>query len=360
LNWAIHFWLGAESSQDEQGIAAYKTVELDDSLGGGPVQYREVQGSESQLFQSYFKNSGGIEYLPGGVDSGFRKVERDIYETRLLHLKGRRTVRVSQVPLALSSLNKGDVFILDAGLKIYLFNGPTSNNFERAKGVETAQHLKDDERGGRAEIILVHEQAEDPDFWAHFGGYTDPNSLPEGEPDAVVEQQMTSRKLFRISDASGALTFEEVEGTGGGATTHFAKSQLDGNDVFLLQSVQGKLFVWVGRGANLNEKKEATARAVSYIREAGLPDSTPVERVSEGCESAAFKAEFVAWDPPRSFGMGAKAKTSGTAEDSAVDVAALLARKKQEDAPVDDGKGKLTVWVVKDFKKVEVPAAQHG
>ena len=145
FNWAIHFWLGAESSNDESGVAAYKTVELDDALGGGPVQYRELQGSESQLFLSYFRKSGGIEYLPGGVDSGFTKVERDVYETRLLHLKGQRTVRVAPVPLQKSSLNRGDVFILDKGLKIFLFNGPDANKTEKAKGVEVAQNINNDE-----------------------------------------------------------------------------------------------------------------------------------------------------------------------------------------------------------------------
>ena len=64
LAWNAHFWIGDYSSQDEYGTAAYKTVELDDYLGGAATQFREVQGKESRTFRKLFKH---IIILEGGI-----------------------------------------------------------------------------------------------------------------------------------------------------------------------------------------------------------------------------------------------------------------------------------------------------
>jgi len=87
LKWDLFFWLGKHTTQDEAGTAAYKTVELDTLLNDGPVQHREVMGYESDLFLALFPN---IRIMEGGVDTGFKHVEAEKYEPRLLHLKGKK------------------------------------------------------------------------------------------------------------------------------------------------------------------------------------------------------------------------------------------------------------------------------
>lgn len=356
FTWNIHFWLGSETTNDEAGTAARKTVELDDMLGGGPVQYREVQGFESPQFLSYFKSNGGIEYLSGGVESGFQKVERDVYQTRLLHLKGKRTVRVKEVPVAASSLTSDDVFILDKGLKIFVFNGPTANKFEKSKGIEVATRIKGDERSGRAEIILLDVDSRNAEFWSSFGGYHDPKCLPSGDRDSLEDAKVLPRKLFKISDASGEMSFVDVTPADGKLT----KSALDTNDVFLVQSPASKFFLWVGKKSNVQEKREATILAVQYLAQQGIAQSSQIERVSEAAETGGFKAEFGLWDTPQNFNQLQSSGTAGRLADTPIDVAELLARKAAEDAPVDDGSGKLQVWVVKNAAKAPVDAKDYG
>ena len=108
----IFFWLGTETSQDEQGVAAIKAVELDELLGGSPVQHREVQGHESQDFLSvcmfeivmiimgcFINRSAfptGLIIRSGGVESGMRKVTHE-HQTKLYKIAGGKYPMVIQV-----------------------------------------------------------------------------------------------------------------------------------------------------------------------------------------------------------------------------------------------------------------------
>ena len=51
-------------------------------------------------------------------------------------------------------MNSGDVFIIDFGLTIYVWNGSGSTHVEKMKALDAAMRLRDEERGGaKIEII---------------------------------------------------------------------------------------------------------------------------------------------------------------------------------------------------------------
>lgn len=156
LSWDVHFWLGLETTQDEAGAAAIYTVQLDDKLGGAPIQHREVQDHESHLFLNYFKP--GIRYLPGGVASGFNQVQTNAGgEKRLFQVKGKKNIRVRQVNLSISAMNRGDCFILDAGKTIYIYVGKKSKRVERIKAISAANQIRDQDHNGRSQVHIIGE-----------------------------------------------------------------------------------------------------------------------------------------------------------------------------------------------------------
>uniref|UniRef100_A0A8C1PTV2 Scinderin n=1 Tax=Cyprinus carpio TaxID=7962 RepID=A0A8C1PTV2_CYPCA len=239
----LHYWLGKECTQDESAAAAIFTIQMDDYLGGKPVQYRELQGFESTNFTSYFK--GGITYKAGGVASGFQHVvTNDLTARRLFHIKGRRTVRATEVPLAWASFNNGDCFIVDLGAVIYQWCGSKCNKFERLKAAQVATGIRDNERNGRAQLVVVEEGHEHSAMMEVLGKKPE---IPEGDDNEDVVADMSNRKmakLYMVSDATGKMQVSLVSDE-----NPFNQSDLLSEECFILDHGKSKMiFVWKGIG----------------------------------------------------------------------------------------------------------------
>ena len=169
----IHFWVGNETSIDEAGSAAILTVMLDHILGGGAIQHREEQYGESESFKAYFKSRGGVKYLPGGVKSGMNYVEEEVIPRKLFMIKGRRNVMASQVPLAISSLNMFDCFVLDKGKGrgVFVFRPRGANIMERMKATMFANDIRDEDHAGKGRVEIFDEAENDEmsRFFDEFG-----------------------------------------------------------------------------------------------------------------------------------------------------------------------------------------------
>jgi gelsolin len=284
LKYDLHFWLGEHTSQDEAGTAAYKTVELDTLLDMKAVQHREVMGYESALFLGYFPH---IRIMEGGVDSGFHHVEPEKYEPRLLHLKGKKKVRTMQVERTVASLNSGDVFILDVGLKLYKWEGKSAGMFEKNKGREVVDAIKV-ERKGKPAIANIREGDKDTDsqeFFKYLGGdVSSPiKSASEGGDDKEAEESGANvRQLWKLSDRTGKMEFAKVaEGNA------IKKSMLNSNDVFVFDS-GSHVFVWVGKEATPKEKIECMVYAQQYLVKNNRPVYLPITRILDGGENPQF------------------------------------------------------------------------
>ncbi|XP_075636410.1 villin-2 isoform X6 [Castanea sativa] len=350
----IHFWIGKDSSQDESGTAALKTVELDAVLGGRAVQHREIQGHESDKFLSYFKPC--IIPLEGGVASGFKTPEEEVFETRLYVCRGKRVVRMKQVPFARSSLNHDDVFILDTQNKIYQFNGANSNIQERAKALEVIQFFKEKYHVGTCDVAIVDDgkldtESDSGEFWVLFGGFAPIGKKVTSEDDIIPEA--TPAKLYSIIDGQVKIVESEL-----------SKSLLENNKCYLLDC-GAEVFVWIGRVTQVEERKAAVQVAEEFLTSQNRPKSTRITRLIQGYETRSFKSNFDSWP--------SGSATPGNEEGSRGKVAALLKQQgvgvkgmtksapvNEEVPPLLEGCGKMEVWRINGSAKTPLPKEDVG
>uniref|UniRef100_A0AC11D2G6 Capping actin protein, gelsolin like n=1 Tax=Ovis aries TaxID=9940 RepID=A0AC11D2G6_SHEEP len=243
----LHLWIGQQSSRDEQGACAMLAVHLNTLLGERPVQHRESQGNESDLFMSYFPR--GLKYQEGGVESAFHKTSPGTAPAaikKLYQVKGKKNIRATERVLSWDSFNTGDCFILDLGQNIFAWCGAKSNILERNKARDLALAIRDSERQGKAHVEIVTDGEEPADMIQVLGPKP---SLKEGNPEEDLTADRTNAQaaaLYKVSDATGQMNLTKLADS-----SPFALELLIPDDCFVLDNgLCGKIYIWKG-GAKL-------------------------------------------------------------------------------------------------------------
>jgi len=293
------------------GSSAALSVQLSANLPMASRHHLEEMTYETDLFLSYFK--AGLFYLEGGVDSGFRHVEPEVYEPRLLQVKGKRYPRVFSVPVAGSSLNDGDCFVLDLGLQLYCWFGTQANMFEKQKAGEIAQGIRQNDRKMKAKLDFYDGASPEVQeaFWAALGGR--PDVIAPATPDEVPagsEEERLRYALFHVSDASGSIQTTEI------TERPLTRAHLNDSDSYILE-LYDTVYIWQGKDSSKQEKYAGMKIAKDFVKTKGKPANTKISRLPQGTEDSNFKSFFDGFYPhlKEDFGNDPLAAKSSSSQD---------------------------------------------
>ncbi|XP_003781846.1 villin-like protein [Otolemur garnettii] len=358
----LHYWVGKEADAEAQGTAGAFVQRLQEVLRGQTVQHREAQGHESDCFLSYFRP--GIIYRKGGLASDLRHLETNVYNIqRLLHIQGRKHVSATEVELSWNSFNKGDIFLLDLGRMMIQWNGPKTSISEKSRGLALTYRLQDRERGGRAQIGVVDDEAQATDLMqimeAVLGRRV--GSLRAAIPNKSINQiQKANVRLYHVYEKGEDLVIQEL------ATQPLTQDLLQEEDCYILDQGSFKIYVWLGQMSSPQDRKAAFSRAGGFIRAKGYPTYTNVEVVNDGAESAAFQQLFRTWSSKKGRNRKLGGMTGLVERDKLIQVkldVGMLHSQPELAAQlrmVDDGSGKVEMWCIQDLRRQPVDPKHHG
>lgn len=345
----IHYWLGNDAKEVDSALASDKALELDAALGSQAVQFREIQGLETEKFLSYFKPC--IIPIEGVFSSGPGELNCETYQISLFTCKGDHVVHIKEVPFSRSSLNHNDVFILDTASKIFLFSGCNSSIQERAKALEVVQYIKENKHNGKCEVATIEDGkfVGDPDvgeFWGLFGGYA---PIPRDIPPSLQKQpDIPNAKLFWIA-TQGKLCQT--------VCNMLNKEILESNKCYMLDC-DNEIFVWMGRNTSITERKTSISAAEDFLKSQGRSTRSHLTSLTEGSETAIFRSYFDVWPQlaePRLYEEG-RGKVAAMFKQQGYDVKEL----PEEDCDsLIDCSGTLKVWRVNDDELFLVPVAEQ-
>ncbi|CAH1186187.1 unnamed protein product [Phyllotreta striolata] len=347
IEYHVHFWLGSEVNPDKSGVAAYKTMELDNFLNGHTTQHRETEGFESARFLSYFKN--GIKILKPELINNCQTV-------KLYRVRGKQTPIVKEMPkITWEYFNSSDVFLVRTMKTIFVWSGRASDAVEKLHAATIAKEMKDKQKVPNLTFVDDgYEKTLSDDSKKEFNNYLPlekRNILPDEQENGLNgHRQKSSTKLYRCSEKNGKYRVTELK------TGPFSQQDLNQEDVYIVDQECEGIWVWVGRKVNEKERCEALRNARGFVKKKKYPSYTKVTRAVDGHEPQEFRMLFADW---KSDHKGPKPTILVSKYDAlSMEERPGLAAETQL---IDDGTGSMTIWRVDAANElVEIPQERHG
>jgi hypothetical protein len=195
-------------------------------------------------------------------------------EPTVYHIQKGNLVRMADP----GAFGRGDCYLVDAGLKIYIWVGPKSSVDEKFLAAAEAV-FKDTARKGHADIDHIDGGEEPKEFKALFDDF----KLTDEDTEGILKKvhlETHEYKLWRVHHEGDETYFAEVP---------LKRESLKSDDVFVLDTWDD-IFVWRGKKASAREKFDGTLIARRYDAErVGVQE---IELIEEGSEPAEFLDAF--------------------------------------------------------------------
>ena len=328
----VILWIGPESELDERkgAASAAMQLEIDLRLGGADVAFlsRVVGGREGSAFRDMWR-PGQYRVIAGGSETAYDPADPESWTPVLFHVKGTaKAMRVHKIPSVAAAMNHGDVFMLNAGERVFTWIGCGASAFEMREGRRIGNELS---KRQHAEFVVIEDHAakyvateETTAFFALLEGDYEHIADDDDDDDDEVEQSI-ARKLFSMYKLSDEQTGEvEVEALQRDVPL-LDKTLLDTDDAFLID-LRSIVVVWVGQGATNQERLGVLAFTEEYLdtcEDDHLSKFTPVVKLDEG--DAWPRSMRRAFNPKGSAGISLKAVATTVSAAAAVTSAKVAA-----------------------------------
>jgi len=217
-------------------------------------------------------------------------------EPKLFRLVGKNHIVHFEVgKIGWENMNHGDVFVLDCGPKIFVWVGEASNCQKKF----CASQLADTKRNQiHEQIIQVVDgeegemEEEDRKVWEKYLPLNLKNRIKPACPqdDRKINREVNQEfSLYKCSDETGTFQSDLVK------KGRLERSDLKTEDVFLVNAEELGVWVWQGKGSNIEEKMKAMQFGETLIKHLNMDSRTRLIKVFEGRECPQFKSLFARW-----------------------------------------------------------------